>query len=564
MKITAIHTLGYTPKSAVNREIKDGSQFDSLFPKPDNKKVLLKKDGEVDETVQFMKQIVHDYNYQTKKIAEKIAVRNSDGSLNQKETVKSLWQFVVDYIKYNLEAGEQLRTPAKTWYDAQIMARQNRGINNSQYSADCDCMSIFCGCVLLNLGIPFSFRITGYSDVLGICHGYQHVYTIAHCDGVNIICDPVYHTFNAEKPFEIQKTYAMSLNGCDIYALSGVPDENEELGVTEYVENPDGSLGELNGKAKRKARKAKRKEKKAKRKAAKKEKKAAKKEKKAAKKAIKKARRSGDKAALQAAKERKAAAKAKIRTAKETIRENRVGIAKAATKVGRGIAKFAQKTTMFLPRASFLILLRLNFRGMARKFANNQAAYDKFKRIWKNVFAGKEAKLKKAINKGKNKKAFFGKGKGVKGLAADLYEVGNILGAYRIISADYIAKLAAKDKELNGGLGLEPVTTSVGGAITAALPIIQQVLDIFKSVKDIIPSNKGEAEEEGMEAMDVDDDKYVSEDPDNMEDDDEDTEDTEDTEDDNEDLEGYSLRCYSDGCYYVDDVVLNCTVQTVI
>lgn len=553
---TAIHhNLGYSPQSAVNRVIKDGSQFDSLFPKPDGKKILLKKDGEVDETVQFMKQIVNDCNYQTKKIAEKIAVRKKDGSLDEKASVQSLWNFVVDYIKYNIEAGEQLRTPAKTWYDAQVCARQHPGVNDPQHSADCDCMSIFCGCVLLNWGIPFSFRITGYSDVLGICHGYQHVYTIAHCKGENVICDPVYHLFNAEKPFEIQKTYAMSLNGCDIYALSGIPDEDEELGVTEYYETPDGSLGVLGGKAKRKARKAKRKAKKAKRKAAKKEKKAAKKEKKAAKKEIRKARKSGDKAALAAAKEKKAAAKDKIRNAKETIRENRTGVAKVATKVGRGVAKFVHKSTMFLPRAGFLMLIRLNFRGMARKFANNQEAYKRFAKKWKNIFGGKESKLKKAIEKGKKKKAFFGKGKNVNGLEGDLYEIGTVLGNYGMISRNYVAKLARHNQELNPGLGIEPVTMTVGAAITAAMGVVSTALSIFQQVKDIIPSNRQEAEEQGMDSMDVDEDKYISEDPDNMEEDDEESEET---------MEGYPLRGIEDGCYYIDDVAINGIPRTVI
>ena len=544
--------LGYSPQSAVNRVIKDGSQFDSLFPKPDGKKVLLKKDGEVDETVQFMKQIVNDCNYQTKKIAEKIAVRKKDGSLDEKASVQSLWNFVVDYIKYNIEAGEQLRTPAKTWYDAQVCARQHPGVNDPQHSADCDCMSIFCGCVLLNWGIPFSFRITGYSDVLGICHGYQHVYTIAHCKGENVICDPVYHLFNAEKPFEIQKTYAMSLNGCDIYALSGIPDEDEDLGVTEYYETPDGSLGVLNGRAKRKARKAKRKAKKKARKAARKEKRAAKKEIKAARKAKRKARKRGDKKALAEAKEKLATAKAKKFNAKEKIRENRVGIAKVVSKVGQAI----KKGTMFLPRAAFLMLLRLNFRGMARKFSNNQTAYNKFAGKWKRVFGGKEKKLKKAIEKGKKKKAFFGKGKNVNGLAGELYELGTILGRYGVISGRYISALAKRNQELNGGLGVEPVTMSIGAAITAALPIIQQCLDVFSSVKDLIPSNAQEAEEEGMASQEVDDDKYIAEDPDNMEED--------DSEESEEEMEGFPLRGIEDGYYFIGDVAINGIPRTVI
>ena len=132
MKTTApIYRLGYTPQSAVDRKIKNGQRFDSLFPPATNDKVMLKQDGEVSDTIEFMKQMVKDYNYQTAKIAEKLAVR-TNGKLDEAATCKNIWQFVVDYIKYNLEKGEQLRTPSRTWYDAQIMYRQSP--NTPEYS----------------------------------------------------------------------------------------------------------------------------------------------------------------------------------------------------------------------------------------------------------------------------------------------------------------------------------------------------------------------------------------------------------------------------------------------
>lgn len=495
MNNTAI--LGYTPLSAVNRTIKDGSRFDKLFPKPDNKKTLLKRDGEVDETVQFMKQIVNDNNYQTEGIAEYLAIYNNDGSINQYESVKKLWQFVVDYIKYNIEAGEQLRTPAKTWFDAQVCARRNPSANDPKYSADCDCMSIFCGCVLLNWGIPFSFRITGYSDVLGICHGYQHVYTIAHCTGENVICDPVYHKFNEEKTFEIQKTIPMSLNGCDIYALSGLPEDVEDMNV--YVEQSDGGLGilgTLNGRAKRKKRREERKKKKKARKEAKKEKKAAKKEKRKAKKDMRKAKKSGNKQAYNEAKQRKLAAKDKIAEAKDKIDANRTGIAKAMSSA----VKVIKKGTMFAVRAPFLLLLRLNFRGMATGFSRNPEALRRFKVKWRRIFGGSEKKLMKAIEKGKNKKALFGKGKALKGLGAledELRNLGSVLEKYGVITQDTVEGLGFTD----GG---------VSEAIALASSVVSLAMGIFEGVKAALPNNKEEAEAQGYEAEEVDEDTQVS------------------------------------------------------
>lgn len=494
--------LGYTPQSAVNRQIKDGSQFDSLFPKHEGKKELLKKDGEVDDTIEFMKDIVQTYNYQTKKIADKLS-----GS-SEKETCERIWHFVVDYIKYNIEKGEQLRTPSQTWYDGQIMARTNP--NNPQYSADCDCMAIFVGCILLNLGIPFSFRVTGYSDILGVCHGFQHVYVIAHCKSGDVIIDPVFHEFNQEKKFEIVRNYPMSLNGCDIYRLSG-------LGEVYYED----AMGNLSGKKKRKEKKAARK--------------AAKKEKKAAKKAIKAAKKSGDKEAL-------AKAKAAKKAAKQKIQANRTGIAKAATKVGKGIAKaakatakFVKNSAMLVPRSMFMLLLRLNFRGMATKFAKNQNAYSKFLKTWKKVFGGKEKKLKKAIERGKNRKALFGKKKGVGNLTLSEEYVaiaGYLQGlpVFDKIKAK-MRNLFKRDRTVNGcdcisneigsvdGLGFA-ATAAVSSAVASATPIIKKAIEIFRKVNDAIPEGVKEAMQQGLSYEEVDEDEAVNYESEDYEDED--------------------------------------------
>ena len=551
MNNTAI--LGYTPLSAVNRIIKDGSRFDKLFPQPDGRKTLLKKDGEVEETVQFMKQIVNDNSWQTEKIAEKIADYNSDGSINQKESVRKLWQFVVDYIKYNIESGEQLRTPAKTWYDAQVMARKNPSSKDPKYSADCDCMSIFCGCVLLNWGIPFSFRITGYSDTLGFCRGYQHVYTIAHCAGEDVICDPVYHMFNKEKQYEIQNTIPMSLNGCDIYALSGLAEDVENMNV--YVEQPDGSLGELNGRKKRKKRRAERKKKKKARKEARKEKRKAKKEKRKAKRALRKAKRKGDKKAEAAAKERLtnakkkiAEAKVKIMEAKDKIDANRVGIAKFVSKAFNVI----KKGTMLAVRAPFLLLMRVNFRGMATQFAKHPEAMKLMKKRWRRTFGGNEKKLEKAINKGKDKKALFGKGKGVSGLGAlslkyELKNLGDVLERKGIITRQTLK---------HEGLGF--ADGGVGEAMALASSVIAVATGVLETVKALVPANKEEAEAQGMEAEEVDSDTKINYDKDDIDEGDssesseQSTEESEESEESEEELEGLS-GLYGDFYYIGDD-----------
>lgn len=528
MKTTApIYRLGYTPQSAVNRKIKNGQRFDSLFPPATNDKTMLKQDGEVSDTIEFMKQMVKDYNYQTAKIAEKLAVR-TNGKLDEAATCKNIWQFVVDYIKYNLEKGEQLRTPSRTWHDAQIMYRQSP--NTPEYSADCDCMALFVACILCNLNISCYFRITAYDDILGVCHGWQHVYVIANLSsGGQYIIDPVYKAPNQEKEYSKKEDYLitiMGLNGCDIYQLSG-------LGTTTYYED---EFGGLNGKSKQK-----RKEKKAARKAAKKEKKAA-------KKAIKKAKKSGDKEAL-------AKAKAQKKEAKKKIAANRTGIAKAAVKVGKGIAKagkavanVVKKGTMLVPRSMFLLLLRLNFRGMAKKFANNQNAYSKFLKTWKKVFGGKEAKLKKAINKGKNRKALFGSKKSVGNLNAELCDIGAMLcglGFFDKIKTK-LNRLFKKDKQINGlgaisydildegqtelgELGFA-ATAAVSSAVASATPIIKKAIDIFQKVNDAIPEGVKDAIKQGFSTQECDDDTPIEYDTDDVEEEDADTSEVEEEE----------------------------------
>lgn len=511
--------LGYTPKSAVDRPIKNGQKYDKYFQKIEGKRIVLKRDGSVHDTVEYMKQMVNDYSYQTDKIAKVLAVYDSKGNLDQYKTCKNIWQFVFDYIKYNYEKGEQLQTPAHTWYQAQIMARKHP--ENAEYSADCDCMAIFCGCCFKSLNIPFSFRIAGYANILGFAGGYQHVYAIAHCNGKNVFCDPVTNEFDYEKPPAIKETFPMSLNGTDIVMLSGIDNGNI------YVENPDGSLGLLQGKKKQE------------RKVKKKAKRQAKKDKRAAKQEIKQARRSGDKEAL-------AKAKAKKQDAKQRIDENRTGIAKAISKTG----KFVKNTTMLVPRAMFLMLLRLNFRGMARKFANNKQAYEKFASVWKRVFGGKTSKLDKAINKGKNKKALFGAKKNLGNLAEQLDDIGEVYYDLGYITDDFLDSLEAAQ-------GLGSVMASVGAAMASALPIIKKVLSIFGEVGEAIPETAEEAEQQGYESYTVSDDYQFESDDDDYIDIDDADEDYDYSEDDYDfgRVVGSAVKDYSDGVYFIDDAI---------
>lgn len=87
-------------------------------------------------------------------------------------------------------------------------------------------------------------------------------------------------------------------------------------------------------------------------------------------------------------------------------------IKKGAEAVGKGIksvGKFIYKGVMIIPRGAYLLLMRINYRGLATKtaIAKDKPKYaDKWKQViskWRGM-GGSESKLEKAVNKGKNKK----------------------------------------------------------------------------------------------------------------------------------------------------------------
>lgn len=510
--------MGYSPLSAKLRTIKDGSKYDHLFPEPELKKTVLKKNGSVDDTVQLMKKIIKEYSYQVRGLAKILKGKSI------KESAENVFNFVFDYIKYNVEKGEQLRTPAYTWYCAQVCARQGNQFD-AKNSADCDCMSIFCGSLFYEMKIPFALRIAAYKDEWGNVGNWQHVYVIVYGDGENITCDPVTHKFNYEKPTGKDKTYPMSLTGNDIIMLSGI-DGNV------YEESEDGSVGLLAGRKKRKARRKARR-------AARKEKRKARKEIRKARKAIRKAKKSGDTAALEKAKAAKAAAKAKKKEAKKKLAANRSGFVKAVKKVGKAIKNFTMKSALLIPRASFLLLLRLNFRGLAKRLATKQNARDKFAKVWKNL-GGSMSKLNKAIDKGKGRKALFGSKKLKGDLEGQLAELGLVLENHGVIDMPTYL----------GSLGVEPVTTATGAAIASAMPIIKKILSVMKSVGEKIAETAEEAQADGEDVEEVDEDETIQFDMDEVDDgeglpvdDEEEKAEDSDEEEEGEDLEGaYFVR----------------------
>ncbi len=210
-----IEEIGFTASNS-KRAAKDGREYELLFPAPDGREMLLKRNASVEETVKHMRQIVKMYAWQTAEISKGLK-GNSTYSTCQK-----IWHFLYDHIKYKEDdAGEeQLRTPALSWF-----IRTSRGI-------DCDDFSLFAGCILKNLGIPFYFRIAKYYDSKNP-EGFSHVYVVVpQTERRYIVIDAVLNQYDMEKsPIKEYKDFKVmdkeNLNGVDITLLSGTDSATE-------------------------------------------------------------------------------------------------------------------------------------------------------------------------------------------------------------------------------------------------------------------------------------------------------------------------------------------------
>jgi len=243
------------------RHIQNGKEYNHLFPKPEGENKIIKRVANLDDTLELMKQITATTLEDTAEIAELLKAPN------QKQTCSNIWHFCFNHLQYTKDemGKEQVRRPSRTWQD------RKEGV-------DCDCMSVFIGSILTNLGIPFSFRLTKYQSP-----EFEHVYPIAHTDNGVIIMDAVVHQFNREVQYSAKKDIKMELQ-----FLNGFEDEEfdqyEEL--DDIIENDypmdaqvlvleeDELSGLFKSKAERKAKKAARKTKRAEKKEVRKEKRA--------------------------------------------------------------------------------------------------------------------------------------------------------------------------------------------------------------------------------------------------------------------------------------------------
>ena len=183
------------------RKIESGIEYEHLFPKANLKETTVKRNANLTDTIDFIPRVVHQTQWQTKKIAAHLQGKTL------LETCSNIWHFVYQHINYQKDKDgfEQIRSPARAWHD------RKSGV-------DCDCYSVFISTILSNLHIPHQLRITKYGKDF-----FQHIYPIVPIgNGKYITIDCVVNQFNFEEPFTEKKDYNM-----DLQFLNGINDDDQ-------------------------------------------------------------------------------------------------------------------------------------------------------------------------------------------------------------------------------------------------------------------------------------------------------------------------------------------------
>lgn len=190
------------------RRLKDGREFDHLFPPPSEKDTTIKKSADVEDTMEFIRASLPQTLWHTEKIAKVLKGRSLE------ETCSHIWHFVYEHIQYKRDEDgvEQVRSPRRTWWDRKT-------------GADCDCYTVFILSILRSLNIDCLARITKYPKKYPEVPRWQHVYPIVPKPGHledypddrdhYIVIDCVKDRFDDEQPFLECKDYDMRLDYLD-------------------------------------------------------------------------------------------------------------------------------------------------------------------------------------------------------------------------------------------------------------------------------------------------------------------------------------------------------------
>lgn len=398
----------------------------------------------------------------------------------REETFRNIWNFLRTCVRYQKDPDgvQYIKLPGRLLADGH---------------GDCKSFSLFTGAILKALGIPFSFRYASYSDD----PTPTHVYTVARTEaGREVVVDGVYPRYGVEAPYRSKTDYPMK-----IAVVSGLPETVNRLRNIKKMNPVDrlrfletkvkpGSLAahvihneiaRLSGTAPRRAYTREQLMKYA---------------------ALISRRLAGHKGRgiiyQLLEKERLMAASgnfsgdlfvwtkdSSISGVQEEI--GKLRLKKLLKKINpKKIFKAIKAVALLIPRKAFLSLVALNVRGLATRLANTPEK--EVKARWES-FGGNNHVLRGAINKGKSRKALFGKKHGIKGVSGfgSMEGIGYVPG----VGAVYLEDM----NSISGGIGAAPVAA----ILAAAGPILLGFLKLFKKTKTPEVGD-GNTDAEAMEA----------------------------------------------------------------
>jgi hypothetical protein len=207
--------------STTEKQLDRSTKYDHLFPMPDWKQRIVRRNGPVESVIEDIKSVIYGYREQTQRFAPYMRGENIY------ETCRNIWNFWYNRCLYkeDVKGLEQLRTSPRSYWEG-------AGFNPDEpddFGIDCDDFSIAVAQTLLNLKIPCYLRIARYPLV----DYFQHIYVIVPDGKKLIVIDCVLDEFDKEKfPVETKEYLIMdkrNFNGIDVAILSGFGDSQSPL-----------------------------------------------------------------------------------------------------------------------------------------------------------------------------------------------------------------------------------------------------------------------------------------------------------------------------------------------
>lgn len=161
------------------------TKVDSLIrPYEDNIKLLHRK-GDTDDIINVVLRTLTENRDDVKALAKTVS--------KDYEGLKEVFNLVKDNIEYqeDPDGGQWIQTPAYLWHKSRI--------------GDCKSFTVFIASILHHMGISYIIRFVSFDS----SKTPSHVYPIAILKGKKVIMDAVYTWFDAEKPYQHKKDFAL-------------------------------------------------------------------------------------------------------------------------------------------------------------------------------------------------------------------------------------------------------------------------------------------------------------------------------------------------------------------